>query len=87
MSDSDLVVGQLLSLSTHQSPCLAKAWFSLAGWCYKWGRKAVDSARYEDRFKILINMWIFINHFCILFILMFFKARFYIVVRGYSWRT
>ena len=42
--ESDAMIGRLYHLSTMQSPTLAKAWFSLAGWCYKWGRKAVDSA-------------------------------------------
>jgi len=40
------LVGQLLKLSTMQCPTLAKTWFTLANWCYKWGRKAVDNAAY-----------------------------------------
>lgn len=44
MSDSDAVIGHLLHLSAMKSPSLAKAWFALASWCYKWGRKAVDNA-------------------------------------------
>ena len=44
LADSDALVGRLLHLATIQSPNLAKAWFSLAGWCNKWGRKAVDNA-------------------------------------------
>jgi len=46
LADSDLLVGQLLKLSTMQCPSLAKTWFTLANWCYKWGRKAVDNAAY-----------------------------------------
>jgi len=46
LSDGDLLVGQLLKLSTMQCPTLAKTWFALANWCYKWGRKAVDNAAY-----------------------------------------
>ncbi len=45
MADSDVLIGQLLRVSTYHCPTLSKAWFSLAGWCYKWGRKAVDAAR------------------------------------------
>ena len=44
LTDSDRVVGQLLNLSAIQAPGLSKAWFALGGWCYKWGRKALDSA-------------------------------------------
>ena len=44
MSGTDCLVGSLLHLSTMQCPSLAKAWFQLAGWCYKWGRKSVDAA-------------------------------------------
>ena len=42
--ENDSLVGKLLHLSTMQCPSLAKSWFALAGWCYKWGRKAVDNA-------------------------------------------
>ncbi|ESO84130.1 hypothetical protein LOTGIDRAFT_229624 [Lottia gigantea] len=44
ISDSDAVIGRLLHLSTIECPELAKSWFLLANWCYKWGRKAVDNA-------------------------------------------
>ena len=54
VSENDVLVGRLLSLATTQCPTLAKAWFSLAGWCYKWGRKAVDSARYVSQFAPLL---------------------------------
>ena len=43
--DGERVVGRLLHLAAMESPGLAKAWFMLAGWCYKWGRKTVDNAR------------------------------------------
>ena len=46
LADGDLLVGQLLKLGTMQCPSLAKTWFTLANWCYKWGRKAVDNAAY-----------------------------------------
>uniref|UniRef100_A0A2C9LZC5 non-specific serine/threonine protein kinase n=1 Tax=Biomphalaria glabrata TaxID=6526 RepID=A0A2C9LZC5_BIOGL len=42
--ESEAIIGRLLHLSSIQSPILAKSWFTLAGWCYKWGRKAVDNA-------------------------------------------
>nr|KAG5704899.1 hypothetical protein BaRGS_003882 [Batillaria attramentaria] len=44
VSEGERVMGQLLHLATMESPSLAKAWFMLAGWCYKWGRKTVDNA-------------------------------------------
>ncbi|XP_048245963.1 serine/threonine-protein kinase SMG1-like isoform X1 [Haliotis rufescens] len=44
LSDSDSIIGRLLHLCAMESPKLAKSWFTLAGWCYKWGRKAVDNA-------------------------------------------
>ena len=45
LSDTDRIVGRLLHLSTIEGESLPKAWYTLAGWCYKWGRKAVDNAR------------------------------------------
>ena len=45
VNDLESVCGQLLHLSTMQSPDLGKAWYSLAGWCYRWGRKTVEQAR------------------------------------------
>ncbi|CAL1541344.1 unnamed protein product [Lymnaea stagnalis] len=44
LPDTEGIIGRLLHLSSVQSPILAKSWFTLAGWCYKWGRKAVDNA-------------------------------------------
>ncbi|XP_062590366.1 serine/threonine-protein kinase SMG1-like isoform X1 [Saccostrea cucullata] len=44
VSDTDSLIGRLLHLSTIECPTLSKAWFTLAGWCYKWGRKSVDNA-------------------------------------------
>ncbi|XP_052059400.1 serine/threonine-protein kinase SMG1-like isoform X1 [Mytilus californianus] len=44
LSHSDRVIGQILHLSTMECPTLSKSWFTLAGWCYKWGRKSVDNA-------------------------------------------
>jgi len=39
----EYAVGQLLHLSTIHSPELAKAWWSLAGWCYRIGRKNLEA--------------------------------------------
>lgn len=44
VTDTESVCGQLLHLATMQSPDLGKAWFNLAGWCYRWGRKTVEQA-------------------------------------------
>lgn len=44
VTDAESVCGQLLHLATMQSPDLGKAWLSLAGWCYRWGRKTVEQA-------------------------------------------
>ncbi|XP_052759875.1 serine/threonine-protein kinase SMG1-like [Mya arenaria] len=44
LMDTDRIVGRLLHLSTIQCESLPKSWYAFAGWCYKWGRKAVDSA-------------------------------------------
>ena len=44
LSESDAVIGRLLHLGSMNCPTLGKSWFTLAGWCYKWGRKAVDNA-------------------------------------------
>lgn len=48
ISDAESVCGQLLHLATMQAPDLGKAWFNLAGWCYRWGRKTVEQARYVE---------------------------------------
>lgn len=38
-------VGQLLHLTTMYCPELAKGWWSLAGWCYRIGRKNLEALR------------------------------------------
>jgi len=38
-------LGQLLHLTTMYCPELAKAWWSLAGWCYRIGRKNLEALR------------------------------------------
>ena len=38
-------IGQLLHLSTMYCPDLAKGWWSLAGWCYRIGRKNLEALR------------------------------------------
>ena len=40
-------IGQLLHLSTIYCPDLAKAWWALAGWCYRIGRKNLEALRYK----------------------------------------
>lgn len=42
----EYAVGQLLHLATIHCPDLAKAWWSLAGWCYRIGRKNLEALRY-----------------------------------------
>ncbi|KAL4241086.1 Serine/threonine-protein kinase smg1 [Mactra antiquata] len=44
LTDTERIIGRLLHLSTIQCQNLPKAWYTFAGWCYKWGRKAVDNA-------------------------------------------
>lgn len=39
-------MGQLLHLTTMYCPDLAKGWWSLAGWCYRIGRKNLEALRY-----------------------------------------
>lgn len=38
-------IGQLLHLATIHCPDLAKGWWSLAGWCYRIGRKNLEALR------------------------------------------
>ncbi|EDV20669.1 uncharacterized protein TRIADDRAFT_60833 [Trichoplax adhaerens] len=40
----DTSCGKLFHLSCIMAPRLSKAWFYLAGWCYRLGRKTVDQA-------------------------------------------
>ena len=54
LSEMDILIKNLLNLSTTQCPLLAKSWFQLANWSYKWGRKAVDYAN-EDSFDLTAN--------------------------------
>lgn len=42
----EFAIGQLLHLATIFSPMLAKSWWSLAGWCYRIGRKNLEALRY-----------------------------------------
>lgn len=41
----EYAIGQLLHLSTMYCPDLAKSWWSLAGWCYRIGRKNLEALR------------------------------------------
>ena len=42
----EYAIGQLVHLATIHSPNLAKAWWSLAGWCYRIGRKNLEALTY-----------------------------------------
>lgn len=42
--DVDVLCGRLLALSSQCAPELDKAWFMLAGWAYKAGRRLVEQA-------------------------------------------
>ena len=37
-----MILGDLLDLSTLVSPKLAKTWYTMANWCYKWGKKNAE---------------------------------------------
>ena len=41
----EYAIGQMLHLSTIHCPSLAKAWWALAGWCYRIGRKNLEALR------------------------------------------
>lgn len=43
-------IGKLLQFGVKQCPDLAKAWFALGNWSYRWGRKMVEQ-RNEDNDK------------------------------------
>ncbi|KAF2349989.1 Serine/threonine-protein kinase SMG1, partial [Trinorchestia longiramus] len=38
----DLLVARCLTMASHVQPALAKSWYRLANWCYRFGRTAVD---------------------------------------------
>lgn len=42
LSGSDTVIGKLIQESTRRCPELAKAWYTLGAWFYRWGRKLVE---------------------------------------------
>lgn len=39
----DSAVGKLLQSGAVKCPEMTKVWFALGGWCYRWGRKMVES--------------------------------------------
>ncbi|PNF25695.1 hypothetical protein B7P43_G16149, partial [Cryptotermes secundus] len=41
---TDAVIGRLLQLGVSRCPELGKAWSQFASWCYRWGRRVVDTA-------------------------------------------
>lgn len=41
---ADVIVGKLMQLGVNQCPDLPTVWSNFAAWCYKWGRKIVDSS-------------------------------------------
>ena len=43
----EYAIGQMLHLGTIHCPSLAKAWWALAGWCYRIGRKNLEALRYK----------------------------------------
>ena len=43
----EYAIGQMLHLATIHCPSLAKAWWALAGWCYRIGRKNLEALRYS----------------------------------------
>lgn len=40
--NNETFLGDLIDLSTVVNPKQAKAWYELANWCYKWGKKSAD---------------------------------------------
>ena len=53
-------MGQLLHLSTMYCPELAKGWWSLAGWCYRIGRKNLEALRYVS-VSLCISMYLSVS--------------------------
>lgn len=47
----EYAIGQMLHLATVHCPSLAKAWWALAGWCYRIGRKNLEALRYGKSFN------------------------------------
>lgn len=41
---NDMAIGKLLQFSVQQCVGLAKSWNAFGTWCYRWGRKIVDSS-------------------------------------------
>jgi len=54
-----------------QCPTLAKTWFTLANWCYKWGRKAVDNATYVLLDEVICLFINFLDFVAILMIVIY----------------
>ena len=50
--NQEIILGSILNLATTQAPDLAKSWFNMAGWCYKWGRKILDAAKWVTKLCI-----------------------------------
>ena len=56
IEDVDMLCGRLLTLSSQCAPDLDKAWFMLAGWAYKSGRKLVEQAWWVECFDLIQNI-------------------------------
>ncbi|KAK1344851.1 hypothetical protein QTO34_013555 [Cnephaeus nilssonii] len=55
VGEPDFILGQLYHLSSVQAPEVAKSWAALASWAYRWGRKVVDNARYDEDITLQIT--------------------------------
>ncbi|XP_048575812.1 serine/threonine-protein kinase SMG1 [Nematostella vectensis] len=55
VDDMESVCGKLLHLGSMQAPTLDKAWFNLAAWCYRWGRKTVEQASTMGNVELLLE--------------------------------
>lgn len=49
----DRAVGKLLQSGTKMAPEMTKIWSSLANWCYRWGRKMVESKTNDEGLRAI----------------------------------
>ena len=55
----EYAIGQMLHLATIHCPSLAKAWWSLAGWCYRIGRKNLEALRLALNCVLSLQLYVY----------------------------
>lgn len=55
LNGNEMILGDLLDLATMVSPKQAKTWYTMANWCYKWGKRMSDKIQLNKSNSQAIN--------------------------------